>query len=182
MAIDRSGFSLTPNTDEFTGFDTSVSGDHAYIHQGKAFSAMGQTSLAANASYTLQLTTPAAGFVHLRPALISSSASCVTISIIEAPTFTAGTLGAAINRNRNSLIASTAVYRYAATYTSGGTVIDIGVAGGGTEGKAGGQQNGAEHELVLKPGTSYLIQISNPAAGATSNIVWNLFWYEELKG
>jgi hypothetical protein len=181
-SVDRTGFSVTPNTDIFTGFDTSITGDHSYIHQGKAFSAMGLFSLNANASYVLQLTTGAVGFVHLRPAMISSSASCVTITTIEAPVFTAGTAGTSINRNRNSLTASGVNYRYAATYTSGGTVLDMMVAGGGTEGKGGGQQQGAEHEIVLKPSTTYLIQISNPAAGATTAIVFNLFWYEELNG
>ena len=69
MAADRTGYSLTPDTDEFTGFGIDISGDHAYIHKGQAFSAMGQTSLAAAAVYSLTLTTPAAsvGYIHLRP-------------------------------------------------------------------------------------------------------------------
>jgi len=185
MSIDRSGFSLTPSTDEFTGFDIGITGDHAYIHNGKAFSAMGQTSLAAAGVYSLTLTTPAAsvGYIHLRPAFFSSSTSYAKMSIIEAPTFTAGTASTPINRNRNSLTAPTAVYKYNAGYTTGGTVLDITTVGtGGNPTARAGGGVGADAEIVLKPVTTYLFYIENPTGGATSNITWNLFWYEELVG
>jgi len=185
MSIDRSGFALTPSTDEFTGFDIGITGDHAYIHQGKAFSAMGQVSLAAAGVYSLTLTTPAAsaGYIHLRPAFFSSSTSYAKMSIIEAPTFTAGTAATPVNRSRNSLTAPTAVYKYNAGYTSGGTVLDITTVGtGGNPTARAGGGVGADAEIVLKPETTYLFYIENPTGGATSNITWNLFWYEELVG
>lgn len=182
-SVDRTGYSVTPNTDIFTGFDTQISGDHAYIHQGKAYSAFGSASIAAAGVYSLTLTTPAAGFIHLRPSMFSSSASFVKISIIEAPVFSAGSAGTSINRNRNVATASTVAYKYAATYTSGGTVIDMTTVGtGGNPTARSGGSTGAEAELVLIPSTTYLIYIDNPTGGATSTVTWNLFWYEELKG
>ena len=179
-----SEFSVTPSTDRFTGFQITVSGDHAYIHRGKGFSAMGGASLAANANYGLTITTPAANvkYVHFRPALLSSSASYVKATLYEAPTFTAGTAGTPINRNRNSTTVAASTYAFGATYTSGGTIIDIAAFGGGVEGKGGGQSSGAEQELVLKPSTTYLLWIQNPSTGATTQLVWNLFWYEEDAG
>jgi len=185
MAISRDGFTLAPNTDEFTGFDVALTGDHAYIHRGLGFSAMGQVSLAAAGVYSLTITTPAAaaGYIHLRPAFFSSSASYAKMSIIEAPTFTAGTAATPVNRNRNSTRAAGAVYKYNAGYTSGGTVLDITTVGtGGNPTARSGGGVGADAEIVLKPETTYLIYIENPAGGATSNITWNLFWYEELEG
>src|SRR5512145_158457 len=118
----RDGFAITPNTDRFTGFGVGLSGDHSYIHQGKAFSSTGTAPVNAAAEYSLTLTTPAASaaYVHYRPARVASSASYMEISLIEAPTFSAGTGGAEVNRNRNSTTAATAAYAYGATYTSGG--------------------------------------------------------------
>lgn len=182
---DRDGFAITPSTDRFTGFGIGISGDHAYIHQGKGFSATGSTSIAAAGTYALTLTTPAASaaYVHLRPTLLSSSASFITMSVIEAPTFTAGTDGTEINRNRNSSAAAGTVYKFNAGYTSGGTVIAMLTAGsGGNPVARAGGMTGAEAELVLKPSTTYLFKIDNPTGGATSTVTWELFWYEEAYG
>lgn len=183
MGTDRVGFAVPPNADNFTGFNVSISGDHAYIHEGRAYSAFGSASVAANAEYSLTLTTPATGRIHFRPARVSSSASYMSVSLIEAPVFTAGTGGAEVNRNRNSLRAADVAYAYGATYTSGGTVLDIITLGsGGVPSRVSGGSGGAEEEIVLKPSTTYLIQGSNPAGGATTVFSWALFWYEELLG
>lgn len=185
MGQSRNGYALTPSTDDFTGFGVGITGDHAYIHQGKAFSSAGTASVAANAEYSLTLTTPAAssGYVHYRPARVASSASYMEVSLIEAPTFTAGTGGAEINRNRNKANAAATAYAYGATYTSGGTVLDIITIGsGGRPSRIGGGSGGADEEIVLKPSTTYLIRGVNPAGGATSVFSWQLFWYEETMG
>ena len=183
--IDRSGFQLTPQTDEFTGFNVDITGDHAYIHDGRAFSAVGSVSLVAGAFYDLTLTTPAAsvGYVHYRPARFGSSASYCKASIIEAPTFTAGTAATPTNRNRNSTRAAGTVYKYNAGYTSGGIVLDsIAIGSGGNPNARGGGSDGSAEEIVFKPATTYLIRIENLAGGAKSDISWNLFWYEEANG
>lgn len=143
---------------------------------------MGSTSLAAAATYGLTLTTPAASvaYVHLRPALFSSSASYTKITLIEAPTFTPGTAGTPINRNRNSSRASACTYTFGATYASGGTVLDMtSVGSGGNPSARTGGSTGADAEIVLKPSTTYFFLIDNPTGGATSTEIWNLFWYEE---
>lgn len=181
----RVGYSVTPSTDRLTGFNVGISGDHSYIHEGKAFSSTGTASVNAAAEYSLTLTTPAAssGYVHYRPARVASSASYMEVSLIEAPTFTAGTGGAEINRNRNSAAAATAAYAYGATYTSGGTVLDIITLGtGGRPSRIGGGSAGADEEIVLKPSTTYLIRGVNPSGGATTTFSWALFWYEETSG
>ena len=185
MGQSREGYALTPSTDDFTGFNIDITGDHAYIHKGKAFSVQGQTSLAAAATYSLTLTTPAASvaYVHLRPAMLSSSASYAKMTILEAPTFTAGTAATPYNRNRNSATAASTVYKYNAGYTSGGTALDLFTVGtGGNPTARSGGSAGADQELVLKPATTYLFLIDNPTGGATSNIAWQLFWYEETAG
>lgn len=186
MALfNRAGFQLTPSTDEFTGFDIAISGDHAYIHKGLAYSSSGKVSILANAEYSLTLTTPeaSAGYVHFRPARVASSASYMEITLLEAPVFSAGTGGDEINRNRNSTRAAGAAYAYGATYTSGGTVLDVTTLGtGGNPSRIGGGSDGADNEIVLKPSTTYLLQAKNPAGGATTTFSWELFWYEEPFG
>jgi len=176
---------ITPSTDTITQFGINITGDHAYIHRGKAFNASGQVSLAAAAVYSLTLTTPAASsaYVHLRPAFFSSSASYAKMSILEAPVMTAGTAATPTNRNRNSATSATSVYTYNATYTSGGTLVDLYTVGtGGNPTARAGGGVGADAELVLKPATTYLFLIDNPTGGATSNIAWSLFWYEKSRG
>lgn len=183
--MDASTTALTPETDAFTRFAVSLSGDHSYIHQGKSFSAMGSTSLAANANYGVTILTPAAtvGFVHYRPALISSSASYIGVTLLEAPTVSGGTPGTIINRERNNTAASGCTYKYGVTYTSGGTTLDMTSAGSGwtPPARAGGAM-GSDVELVLKPETTYILLINNPTGGATTTVIWNLFWYEETMG
>ena len=183
--MNESSTTITPETDAFTRFGVAISGDHAYIHQGKAFSAMGSTSLAANASYGVTITTPAAttGFVHYRPALISSSASYIGITLLEAPTVSGGTAGTIINRERNSAATSGAAYKYGVTYTSGGTVLDMtSVGSGGNPPARSGGSLGGDVEIVFKPETTYIVLINNPSGGATTTVIWNLFWYEETMG
>lgn len=176
---------ITPETDAFTQFGIGITGDHAYIHRGKAFSAMGSASLAANTSYGVTITTPAAssGYVHYRPALITSSASYLGVTVIEAPTVTGGSDGTIVNRERNSTTASACAYKYNVTYSSGGIVLDMfSIGSGGSPQSRAGGGSGGDIELVLKPSTTYIVLINNPSGGATTTVIWNLFWYEESMG
>ncbi len=176
---------ITPNTDRFTEYQVGISGDHAYIHKGRGYVAAGSATVNTGAETTLLLTTPASSsaYVHYRPSTVASVSSPVTVTLYEAPTATGGSAGTPTNRNRNSDRAATVVYKYGASYSSGGTVLDISSVGsGGNPVSRSGGASGQDLEFVLKPETTYAIRIVNPAGGANSTVVWSLFWYEEDSG
>lgn len=184
MALTDS-YTVAPSVDKFTGAAIGISGDHAYIHKGLAFRAIGSATVNTGAETTLLLTTPAASvaYVHYRPASIASSASYVESTLYEGATVSGGTDGAEINCNRNSSITAGTVYKYGATYTSGGTIKGLQTVGsGGNPTARTGGSAGQDLELVLKPSTTYALRIVNPAGGANSVVSWTLFWYEEPEG
>lgn len=175
----RTGYTLAPNTDRFTGFDVALSGDHSYIHEGKAFSALIALG-SISAAYKISFTTPANKYIHWRPAKITTSAAYVDSVLYEGDAYSAGSAVTPINRNRNSLAASTLSMVKGSTVTPAGTIIELG--GVGTEGNPaaqGGGAGGAEHELVLKPGTKYT-RLITPSAATVVTVTE--FWYEEDVG
>lgn len=181
MAIDRKGFTLTPSTDEFTGFGVSLTGDHSYIHRGKAYTALVDTG-SISAPYKISFTTPAASaaYIHWRPIGITTSANYVAIALYEGDNYSAGSAVTPINRNRNSVAASGVAMAKGTTVTPAGTIIDIGGFGtAGNPSAATGGAGGANEELVLKPATKYTLLLT--PAGATL-VTAKLFWYEESIG
>jgi hypothetical protein len=75
-----SGNSLIKGSqDPITKMLSTISGDHRYIHQGKAFAVIETIeSLAAGSSVSVGFTTPAyaAGqYVHFRPSIVSTAAN-----------------------------------------------------------------------------------------------------------
>lgn len=181
MSIDRNGFTLTPSTDEFTGFGVEITGDHSYIHRGMAFTAVIDAGSISSA-YKISFTTPAAtvGYVHWRPIGITTSANYVAMALYEGDAYTSGTAVTPINRNRNNVAASGVSMVKGSTVTPAGTVIDIGGFGtAGNPAAAMGGAGGANEELVLKPATKYTLLLT--PAGATL-VTAKLFWYEEAVG
>jgi len=177
--MDRTGYTIAPNTDRFTGFDVGITGDHSYIHEGKAFSvpiAIGSIS----AAYKVSFTTPATKYVHWRPAKVTTSAAYVALVLYEGDAYTSGTAVTPINRNRNSLAVSGMSMVKNSTVTPAGTIVDIdGVGISGNPVSQGGGAGGAEHELVLKPNTKYTMLLT-PTAATVVN--FTPFWYEEDVG
>ena len=174
-------------SDKFTRFLTQISGDHRYIHEGKAFSVIGNTgSVSAASSYVVSITTPPMerGFIHLRPAIIGASANLTSVTIAEGATVTGGTASIPVNLNRNSKKASFVDFRLAPTVgVAGGTTIyqEILGTGGSTPARAGGA-GGAEHERVLKPNTTYTITFTVIGASTASTAYYDIWWYEEEMG
>jgi hypothetical protein len=87
-----------------TGFLSTISSDHSYIHSGIAFTYNKTTaSLAAAALEKFGFTTPAKekGYVHFRPSRISSVANACQLTLRVDTPFSGGTLQIAQNRNQN---------------------------------------------------------------------------------
>jgi len=155
--------------EELTGYIGTIDLDHAYIHDGIAFTSIIDTG-SISAAYDIAFTTPtvASGkYIHWRPTGITSSANYVQFTLYEGDTYTAGTAVTPINRNRLSS-GTTAMQSFVknANVTPSGTIIDIG--GIGTSGNPRAISGGgasANEELVLKQNTSYVLTLV--PAGAT---------------
>ena len=171
--------------DALTGFITQISGDHRYIHEGKAFSYIGNTGAltAGSGTYSLAIQTPVdtSGLrIHLRPAKFSSTANTMLLTIAEGSTITSGSIVTPINRNRNSSNTSRAIVKAGVTVSLAGTVIDQEAVGGGANpSNNSGGSGGSAQEIVLKPGTVYSIKIDNIGATTASTGYFEIFWYEE---
>ena len=90
--------------EEFTDFQTEITADHNYIHQGKGFTISHTFAAvaAAGADY-IGLTTPAAsvGYIHFRPTKFSSTANTARTRVMEVSSFTGGSEIFPQNRNQN---------------------------------------------------------------------------------
>lgn len=174
---------LEQQQEPFTGFNTIIGSDHAYIHAGKAFTALINTG-SISAAYDIAFTTPtvASGkYIHWRPIGIDTSADYVLTTLREGDTFSAGTTVTPIKRNRLSSGASVMqAFVKNATATPVGTIIQQG--GIGTSGNAASRSGGgasADQELVLKQNTNYVLTLV-PDGATIVNL--SLFWYEEDAG
>ena len=166
-----------------TGFQTGITSDHAYIHDGIAFTGIINTG-SISAAYDIAFTTPSIAdgkFMHWRPIGISSDADSVGWVMYEGDTFSAGTAVVPINRNRNSTnLSKVTTLVKGATATPSGTMISAGQVGtSGVPTAKGGGGAQADEEIVLKPATNYVLTLT--PAGATT-VILELFWYEEEKG
>jgi len=170
--------------DALTSTLRTITMDHAYIHEGKAFRTNWKTaSLAAGATETTVITTgPTTKYVHLRPAVFASTANLAEVTITEGATVTGGTALTVVNQNRNSALTTTAIVKQGVTISVAGTLevgkYSIGSGGIPSAPKSGGSV-GADNEIVLKPSTAYTIEIKNVGSTTATVVYANLFWYEE---
>ena len=169
--------------EDLTKYTATISSDHAYIHDGIAFTSIINTGLI-SAAYDIAFTTPtvASGkYIHWRPIGISSSADYVNATLREGDSFTSGATVTPINRNRlSSNTTSMQTFVQGATVTPTGTIIMS--TGMGTDGNPRSQSGGgagADEEIVLKQNASYVLTLT--PSGATTCIM-SLFWYEEAEG
>lgn len=169
--------------EHLTGFLAQIESDHAYIHDGKAFTAIIDTG-SISAAYDIAFKTPtvASGkYVHWRPIGIQTSADYVKFTLYEGDTFSGGTAVTPINRNRlSSKTSQMQSFVKNATATPTGTIIQIG--GIGTTGNPTALYGGgsaASQELVLKQNTNYVLTI---VPSGTTTCTLELFWYEEGAG
>ena len=162
----------------------TMDNDHAYIHQGKYFTAITRNTLLAAGVLKVQFKTPVAatgGIIHYRPALIVSSKDSLTIKFYEAAEGLAGgTAVTPVNRNRNSTEVSGVTVKTGVTTTGNGTQISEAYIPGatGVGGTSSGNMLSASNEWVLKPNTEYLIEFTN-SSSASNDVLAELQWYEE---
>lgn len=187
--MSRVGFTIAPNTDHLTGFDTQITGDHRYIHEERAFGIINNTgAVAAGASYSFAFKTPAAStgkYVHLRPASIFATENATSILITEGAVVTGGTALTPYNFNRLSTRASAVTVTKGVTISTPGTQViyaDYTGTSGGPNVRSGGGSGGSEHERVLKADTVYTITFTVIGASTASTAYLDLFWYEEDAG
>ena len=117
---------LTENTIEsLTGYTGIIDSDHAYIHNGIAFTAI-INSGSISAAYDIAFTTPtvASGkYIHWRPIGIQTSADYVKFELREGDTFSSGSAITPVNRNRlSSNTSAMQTFVKNATATPAGTV------------------------------------------------------------
>lgn len=166
-----------------TKYTGVISSDHAYIHDGKAFTAIIETG-SISAAYDIAFKTPSVAsgkFIHWRPTGVDTSADYVLFTLREGDTYSAGTAVTPINRNRlSSDTTNMQSFVKGATATPTGTIIQqagIGAAGNPVSRSGGG--SGADEEIVLKQNEEYVLTLT--PAGATT-VTLSLFWYEEDAG
>ena len=174
---------LEAGQEHLTGFQASISSDHAYIHDGKAFTAIINAG-SISAAYDIAFTTPtvASGkFVHWRPIGIQTSADYVLATLREGDAYTDGTAVVPINRNRiSSSVTTMQTFVQGATVTPSGTIIQqAGIGASGNPASRSGGGASADQELVLKQDTDYVLTLVPDGA---TNVTLSLFWYEEGAG
>jgi hypothetical protein len=173
--------------DFFTNYPVTLSGDHTYIHQGKAFTISGKTgAIAPDGSYVIALTTPSTGYFHWRPVNWSSTANIAEMVIAKDAVVTAetGSELTARNRNHNSSKTSHITALGGVTLTDPGTdyYFETVGSGGGVQNRSGGSAGGADNEIVFDQSTTYAVKIKNIGTSTNTEVYYELFWYEEEQG
>jgi len=166
-----------------TKFMAVISSDHAYIHDGIAYTAIVDSG-SISAAYDIAFTTPtvASGkFIHWRPIGATTSADYVSATLREGDSYTSGSAVTPINRNRLSSNTTTMqTFVKNATVDPSGTILQqTGIGTSGNPASQAGGGAGADEELVLKQDTDYVLTLVPD--GATTCLL-SLFWYEEGAG
>lgn len=169
--------------DSFTGMNSTISGDHHYIHLGKGYALLGTTaSIAAAGVEHISFKTPVSSdaIIHFRPARFSSRANSLSITMTEGAVMTSGTLAVPRNKNRIAGDNSKVLAYTGATLTTAGTkTIYWDEVGTGGASNRGGGNGSADEEIVLKPDTTYSITFTNTGSSTATVGTYAFFWYEE---
>lgn len=161
----------------------NIPSDHAFIHQGIAYTVSNKLDILAAGVGGLQITVPQGSYVHFKPAAFSCTGGPVIISLLEDYTFVGGSAIPSVNRKRSSTNAATVTVKGATAITpvAGSAPLNLEtliLSGNTTAGRLGSAVT-QDKEWVLKPG-DYLIGITNSTSpGATVSVAYDLFWYEE---
>lgn len=180
MSIGNISKILTKARERFTKFISVIHSDHAYIHQGLAYTAI-LSATGITASYKIGFKTPASGkCIHWRPLTGSTSAAYTAVTLYEGNSYTSGSTVTPINRNRDGFYDSvTDMQDFKAGVTATLTGLTIQKSGFGTEGNAAsrsGGGDGANEEIILKRDTEYVIDV---IPSAETDVIATIFWYEE---
>jgi hypothetical protein len=170
--------------EHFTGFHPVIQSDHAYIHDGIGYNYPCSFTLGNVEAKGCIIVAPLDCYIHWRPTTISTTASAVSVSLYEAPTYTGGAaLTGLVNHNRNEPDTPKMVLKDGTlTITDNGKLLATASYGaaGQPANRAGGS-GGSDNEYVFKPGLEYLLLITN-LTSTTTTVFADLFWYEEEDG
>ena len=170
-----------------TGAAPVITTDHQFIHAGQAFTIASKVDIATTKIAGVQFTTPATGYIHFRPVALVAVGGPIIASLLEDYSFAEGSALTGVNRRRVGTPTAAAMTVKAlpdmtAVAGAAGATLATYVINSASQGsqKVGGDVNGGE-EWVLKPGTNYLLAMTN-TAGTTSTVGFEIFWYEEDAG
>lgn len=146
---------------------------HARIEMGDTFvHNNAHTGIAAGASY-FHVMDVGDEDLHLTQFRASSTTSPIWIEVAEGDTYTGGTAGEIVNRDRNSVEMPVSTITEGVTISVGGTHL-VGDYSGGTK-QSGGSVSTAE-EWVLKRNTTYAFEVRNDSS-SSADVSFHLEWY-----
>lgn len=154
------------------GATITVSSAEARIHEGRAFTAFVQATVASGSTLDLLLTIPAGVHVHAEPSFHADALADVTI--LEGVTYVSGGSDfTPVNKNRESARASQVAVKAGALTVSGGVTLwqeHLGAS------KNSGGAAESRFEWDLKPSSTTLLRVTS---GANGNIVTvDVTWHE----
>ena len=132
--------------------------------------------VADNAFLDVRILVAANSECHLRPFLAGGGEA--TFELYEGTTFTvAGTVLAAVNRNRGSQNDASTLFYFTPTIDAPGVLLEEGLQPGGSGGNAsGGRGDAGFEEWILMPG-EHVFRVKN-LGGAAKNMSVQLDFYE----
>ncbi len=156
----------------------SINPENAVIDDGRAFMVSRYFPAIANNNNAEIVLIPDRT-MHIIMAVAASAE--ILLRFFAGTTFNAdGNLLTPRNRNNNSSIVSTALFREGATITGDGVETSaVLVPGGGVFG-SGGESGLLGTKLILKAGDSYMLRLENTSGGAIRSTFQILFFEEDL--
>ena len=157
--------------------------DHAYIHDGIAFDAWFNGSIAS--TYHIQLSTPSTKYIHLRPSGINIAGGSATFRVFVTGTGTTspvsgGSTFTPVNRKYTSTNASQVTFNTGINTSSTAAYslkYESYIFGGSGAGSRVGGAVSKGLEWILEPARDYVFTIT-PSSEMSIGI--NMFWYEEF--
>jgi len=155
-----------------------------FLYYGTVFESFHEVTASSNATIYLQVKTGSSRLVHWLYMSIIHNSVDVSLSLCEAPTFTAnGTASiTANNYNRESSVTAQMItYSNPPDPTGQGTCISynriFGASGGVGQATAAAGLNISGIERLMKRNTDYTLKIKNNTT-ATTSVALNWSWYE----
>ena len=181
------GQTLTKWQERVTESPKFIDTDHAYVHEGIAYDAFWTGGITSTVHF--QFSTPAAKYVHFRPAGVGIDGGVATFRIFavtpetSSPTpVSGGSTFTPVNRKHTSTSASEVTFNTEIDTSSTASYVlkyQTAVYGGsGPGGSRTGQSKGEPLEWIFTPGRTYVFTLTQGATEITAATL-NLFWYEE---
>lgn len=160
-----------------------INSDKSAVHEGRVFGYNWKVTVGAGASAYLEILAPSDGttYTHFLPYAAEADGPKILIQLIEDPTTTPGTVVSAVNRRRiKPTRDAKTVLRTAPTGVSGGTVLGQVYLGGGTGSgqSTSGAQATNDNEIILNPGSLYVLKITN-GGGSSADVNLRILFDEE---